>query len=419
GSAGLVCGPWPGRALPRNANLWRRVTAMAVRGRYGRTRTGLNCCRGYRGIATRYLPALAGRPQAGSLLDDEVLKNGHDLLRRLRPAHGGSVDLLQRMHDVGAVQSDIRATECRTIAGIESRIPLLVLFAEADHRHVAVLDHGLRANAIDAGGLMIAPEAVVRLAEHITGGITGIVIGNRRHEFDRQISVTCTLCDLLTPVGMDLAGQIDRPDPVRGCHVIHVSPRAMLWISYSTTRARSGECAPARPPTAAIAGTPRTTQHPLMPLMPTSFPGRYPAFRSRRTRATDFIRRMVRESRLTVDDLIYPLFVTEDETVDVPAMPGIRRHSPDDLVREATRAAELGIPAVVLFPVIDPSRKTIDAMEAANPEGLIPQAIRRLKTELPQLGVMTDVALDPYTSHGQDGVIDDDGNVLNDETVHL
>jgi len=153
--------------------------------------------------------------------------------------------------------------------------------------------------------------------------------------------------------------------------------------------------------------------------MTTSFPGRYPAFRSRRTRATDFIRRMVRESRLTVDDLIYPLFVTEDETVDVPAMPGIRRHSPDDLVREATRAAELGIPAVVLFPVIDPSRKTIDAMEAANPEGLIPQAIRRLKTELPQLGVMTDVALDPYTSHGQDGVIDDDGNVLNDETVHL
>src|SRR5699024_1732103 len=205
----------------------------------------------------------------------------------------------------------------------------------------------------------------------------------------------------------------------RGCHVIHVSPRAMLWISYSTTKARSGQCAPARPPIAAIFGTLRTTQHPLMPLMTTSFPGRYPAFRSRRTRATDFIRRMVRESRLTVDDLIYPLFVTEDETVDVPAMPGIRRHSPDDLVREATRAAELGIPAVVLFPVIDPSRKTIDAMEAANPEGLIPQAIRRLKTELPQLGVMTDVALDPYTSHGQDGVIDDDGNVLNDETVHL
>lgn len=153
--------------------------------------------------------------------------------------------------------------------------------------------------------------------------------------------------------------------------------------------------------------------------MPNSFPGHYPATRLRRARANDFSRRLARETRLSVDDLIYPLFVTEGEPVDVAAMPGVRRHSLDTLMREITDVVDLGIPAIVLFPVIDPSKKTPDAAEAANGNGLIPQAIRAIKREFPQLGVMTDVALDPYTSHGQDGVIDDAGYVLNDPTIKI
>src|SRR5699024_5692196 len=141
--------------------------------------------------------------------------------------------------------------------------------------------------------------------------------------------------------------------------------------------------------------------------------------RSRRSRATAFSRRLTQETHLTVDDLIYPLFVTEGEPVDVPAMPGVRRHNLDGLLHEAEEAATLGIPAIVLFPVINPDKKSLDAREAANPEGLACQAVRRLKAEFPDLGVMTDVALDPYTSHGQDGVIDDSGYVLNDETVEV
>lgn len=149
------------------------------------------------------------------------------------------------------------------------------------------------------------------------------------------------------------------------------------------------------------------------------FPGRYPDTRFRRLRAHAFSRRLVRESRLSVDDLIYPLFITEGEPVEVAAMPGVRRHTLDDLAAEAQAAAELGIPAVVLFPVIDPDKKTPEAAEAANPDGLVPEAVRLLKRELPELGVITDVALDPYTSHGQDGVIDADGYVLNDATVEI
>src|SRR5699024_9461014 len=147
------------------------------------------------------------------------------------------------------------------------------------------------------------------------------------------------------------------------------------------------------------------------------FPGRFPHIRTRRARASDFSRRLVRETRLTVDDLIYPLFITEGEAVDVAAMPGIRRHTLDGLLHEAAEIAALNIPAIVLFPVIDEAKKSLDAAEAGNPDGLVPQAIRRLKAEFPQLGIITDVALDPYTSHGQDGIIDDDGYVLNDTTV--
>ncbi|MES1926328.1 porphobilinogen synthase [Salinisphaera sp. T31B1] len=153
--------------------------------------------------------------------------------------------------------------------------------------------------------------------------------------------------------------------------------------------------------------------------MPHTFPGHYPATRLRRGRAHAFSRRLAQETRLSVDDLIYPLFVTEGDPVDVAAMPGVRRHSLDDLLREITDVVDLGIPAVVLFPVIDPDKKTPDAAEAANSDGLIPNAIRAIKREFPELGVMTDVALDPYTSHGQDGVIDDAGYVLNDPTIDI
>ncbi|MES1942647.1 delta-aminolevulinic acid dehydratase [Salinisphaera sp. PC39] len=149
------------------------------------------------------------------------------------------------------------------------------------------------------------------------------------------------------------------------------------------------------------------------------FPGRYPGTRFRRLRAHAFSRRLTRESRLTVDDLIYPLFITEGDPVEVAAMPGVRRYTLDEVVAEAQDAFELGVPAVVLFPVIDPDKKDPEANEAANPEGLVPEAIRRLKAGLPEMGVITDVALDPYTSHGQDGLIDAGGYVRNDATVDV
>lgn len=154
-------------------------------------------------------------------------------------------------------------------------------------------------------------------------------------------------------------------------------------------------------------------------VMPSNFPGHYPATRLRRARTQDFSRRLARENQLSVSDLIYPVFVTDGEPVDVQSMPGVKRHTLDGLLAEVAEVVELGIPAVVLFPVIDPDLKTADAEEAANPDGLIPTAIRRIKERHPDLGVMTDVALDPYTSHGQDGVIDDAGYVLNDPTVEI
>ena len=146
----------------------------------------------------------------------------------------------------------------------------------------------------------------------------------------------------------------------------------------------------------------------------------YPATRMRRMRRDDFSRRLMRESQLTHSDLIYPMFVIDGVGVRAPvaSMPGIDRLSIDQLIKEAGEAAGLGIPAVVLFPVIDSKQKSTDAREAWNAEGLVQRAIRALKEELPELGVITDVALDPYTSHGQDGLLDEDGYVTNDETVN-
>ena len=147
--------------------------------------------------------------------------------------------------------------------------------------------------------------------------------------------------------------------------------------------------------------------------------GGFPGTRMRRMRRDDFSRRLMRESVLTVDDFIYPVFVLEGEgrVEGVSSMPGVERQSLDVLLKTAERAAKLGVPALALFPVIDASLKTLGAEEAYNPRGLVPRVIRALKEAFPGLGVITDVALDPYTSHGQDGLIDDTGYVLNDETL--
>lgn len=145
----------------------------------------------------------------------------------------------------------------------------------------------------------------------------------------------------------------------------------------------------------------------------------YPNLRMRRMRADDFSRRLIRETRLTADDLIYPLFVTEGENTReaVAAMPGVERLSIDLLLQEAAQVYELGIPAIVIFPVIPADKKSKDAKEAFNPDGLVQRAVSELKQRLPELGVITDVALDPFTIHGHDGLIDDSGYVINDETV--
>jgi porphobilinogen synthase len=149
--------------------------------------------------------------------------------------------------------------------------------------------------------------------------------------------------------------------------------------------------------------------------------GQFPENRMRRSRRTASLRRLVAETSLSVDDLIYPVFVLEgkDQSEAVPSMPGVNRLSVDRLLAELTEARDLGIPAVALFPVIDAGRKTPDGVECANPDGLVQTTVRAIKDALPELVVMTDVALDPYTTHGQDGIIDDDGYVLNDETVAM
>lgn len=147
--------------------------------------------------------------------------------------------------------------------------------------------------------------------------------------------------------------------------------------------------------------------------------GPWPATRMRRMRRDDFSRRLMRENTLTVNDLIYPVFVIEGNarTERIASMPGIERMSIDLLVKEAEVLAKLGIPAMALFPVTPPEAKTLDGREAWNPEGLAQRAVRAIKQAVPEMGVITDGALDPFTTHGQDGVIDDNGYVLNDETV--
>ena len=148
-------------------------------------------------------------------------------------------------------------------------------------------------------------------------------------------------------------------------------------------------------------------------------PGQFPGARPRRMRRDDFSRRLVRETVLTPADLIQPLFVIEGEKRREPiaSMPGVERLSVDELLREAETLATLGVPAVALFPVTPPEAKSLDAAEAYNPNGLAQRAVRALKAAVPELGVITDVALDPFTSHGQDGLVDETGYVLNDETV--
>lgn len=152
----------------------------------------------------------------------------------------------------------------------------------------------------------------------------------------------------------------------------------------------------------------------------THFGGRsFPRARMRRMRRDDFSRRLMRETVLTPNDLIYPLFVIEGnaQRQSIPSMPGIERVSIDELVKEAREVAALGVPAIALFPVTPLEQKTEDAKEAFNPNGLAQRAVRAVKKAVPELGVITDVALDPFTTHGQDGLIDSDGYVLNDETV--
>ncbi|MHB1332329.1 MAG: porphobilinogen synthase [Sulfuriferula sp.] len=145
----------------------------------------------------------------------------------------------------------------------------------------------------------------------------------------------------------------------------------------------------------------------------------YPKTRMRRMRRDDFSRRLMRENQLSVDDLIYPVFVLDgmDRVEQINSMPGVARVSIERLLEVAGQCVALGIPAMALFPVIDPALKTLNAEEAFNPDGLVPRAVRSLKQRFPQLGIITDVALDPYTSHGQDGLINTQGYVENDATI--
>jgi porphobilinogen synthase len=147
--------------------------------------------------------------------------------------------------------------------------------------------------------------------------------------------------------------------------------------------------------------------------------GRFPSVRMRRMRHDDFSRRMMREHHLSVDDLIYPVFVLDGKRKREPveSMPGIERLSIDLLLPVAEESLRLGIPVLALFPVLEGNLKSPDGVEATNPDGLVPRAIRTLKEHFPELGLLTDVALDPFTTHGQDGLIDESGYVLNDETI--
>ncbi len=147
----------------------------------------------------------------------------------------------------------------------------------------------------------------------------------------------------------------------------------------------------------------------------------FPHHRPRRLRKDEFSRRLVRENRLSADDLIYPVFVLDQDegTQAVSSMPGVERLGRSALYAAAERCMDLGVPVLALFPVIDAALKTPDGSESGNADGLMPRTVRELKRRFPELGIMTDVALDPYTSHGQDGLLDENGYILNDETVEV
>jgi len=155
--------------------------------------------------------------------------------------------------------------------------------------------------------------------------------------------------------------------------------------------------------------------------MPIITPNAYPAVRMRRMRRDPFSRALMRENTVTAADLIYPVFVLdgENQRQQVASMPGVERVSVDLLLKVAEEAVSLGIPVLALFPVVDATLKTYDGIEATNPEGLVPRAVRALKREFPQLGLMTDVALDPYTTHGQDGLPDENGYIVNEKTIEM
>ncbi|CAN7606051.1 porphobilinogen synthase [Massilia sp. LjRoot122] len=150
-------------------------------------------------------------------------------------------------------------------------------------------------------------------------------------------------------------------------------------------------------------------------------PATYPAARMRRMRRDPFSRALMRENVVTASDLIYPVFILEGENQrqQVASMPGVERVSVDLLLKVAEECVALGIPMLALFPVCDPALKTYDGIEATNPEGLVPRAVRELKRRFPELGIMTDVALDPYTTHGQDGLPDENGYIVNEKTIEM
>ena len=155
--------------------------------------------------------------------------------------------------------------------------------------------------------------------------------------------------------------------------------------------------------------------------MPIITPSQYPAVRMRRMRRDPFSRALMRENTVTASDLIYPVFVLdgENQRQQVASMPGVERVSIDLLLKVAEEAVHLGIPVLALFPVVESALKTYDGVEATNPDGLVPRAVRALKREFPQLGLMTDVALDPYTTHGQDGLPDENGYIVNEKTIAM
>jgi porphobilinogen synthase len=155
--------------------------------------------------------------------------------------------------------------------------------------------------------------------------------------------------------------------------------------------------------------------------MPIITPAQYPAARMRRMRRDPFSRALMRENTITASDLIYPVFILDgaNQRQQVASMPGVERVSVDLLMKVAEECVALGIPVMALFPVIDASLKTYDGVEATNPEGLVPRAVRELKRNFPELGILTDIALDPYTTHGQDGLPDETGYIVNEKTIAM